>query len=175
MERVTLTTMLTAAAIAALLIACPAAAQEAAQSSGDARARMSGEQTQGGQAGAALKVAQSEEFGAYLTDMEGQAVYMLESDPDNNSMCYDQCSRSWPPVLTPEQVASADPAIEEDLIGTIKRVDGIMQVTYNKHPLYYYVRDLGKGEATGQDVHDQWGEWYLLRPSGEPVSESETE
>jgi hypothetical protein len=46
-----------------------------------------------------------------------------------------------------------------------------MQVTYNGHPLYYYVRDLGPGRTTGQHVSDAWGEWYLVTPQGAPLDE----
>lgn len=44
-----------------------------------------------------------------------------------------------------------------------------MQITYNGHPLYYYVRNLGPGQTTGQDVTDAWSEWYLVTPGGKPL------
>jgi predicted lipoprotein with Yx(FWY)xxD motif len=46
-----------------------------------------------------------------------------------------------------------------------------MQVVYNQHPLYYFVKDQGPGQTAGQDVHGFGGEWYLLTPEGEKLEE----
>jgi hypothetical protein len=35
-------------------------------------------------------------------------------------------------------------------------------------PLYHFAKDFGR-EATGQDVEDFGGEWYLVTPQGEKV------
>ena len=56
--------------------------------------------------------------------------------------------------------------LEPELVGSVQRHDGTAQVTYDGSPLYY-ARDSGPGQTTGQDVTDQWGEWYLVQPSGE--------
>ena len=122
------------------------------------------------QAGAVLEVDTLQGVGPYLTDEQGRALYLLEADPQRESTCYDRCAEVWPPYLAPQGTPTAGAApVQESLIGTLQRRDGSIQVTYGGHPLYYYVKDEGPEQATGQDVHDEWGEWYLVRPSGEPL------
>ena len=36
-------------------------------------------------------------------------------------------------------------------------------------PLYYFVKDQGPGEAKGQDIKAQGGEWYLVGPDGNKI------
>lgn len=118
--------------------------------------------------GTVLNVAQTQQYGPHLVDATGRALYLLEADSAGTSTCYDACAEAWPPLLAPQQAPTAgDPAVQAGLIGTIQRRDGATQVTYGGHPLYYYERDQGAGQATGQDVTDQWGEWYLVTPKGQ--------
>jgi len=63
----------------------------------------------------------------------------------------------------------ANPAVRAQLLGTVQRRDGAMQVTYNGWPLYYYARDQNPGDTNGQDVEGFGGEWYLVTPEGHPV------
>ena len=125
-------------------------------------------------AGAVLKVAEHDEYGKYLTDRAGRAVYLLEQDPANESTCYAECASAWPPVIAPEgEVKAGDEAVQKDMLGTVERKDGSRQVTYNKRPLYYYYKDAGPDNVTGQDVHDTWGEWYLVTPNGKALEHHE--
>lgn len=105
---------------------------------------------------------------AYLTDAGGRALYVLEGEPADSSTCYDACAEAWPPFLAGQGDPEAEAAgVRSELVGTLARRGGERQVTYAGHALYYYREDAGPGQATGQDVTDQWGEWYLLQPSGE--------
>lgn len=125
-----------------------------------------------GSSNATLTIANTQEYGPYLADQAGRALYLLEDEPKGQSTCYGQCAEEWPPLLASNGSAEAgNPAVREDLIGTIQRRDGSTQVTYNGHPLYYYVRDRGPGQTTGQDFTDQWGEWYLVTAEGRPLEE----
>lgn len=121
----------------------------------------------------ALQVDSLDDQGAYLTDANGRALYLLEGEPQDSSTCYDECAEEWPPYLTSQQSPTAGDQVQQNLIGTIERQDGAtggqMQVTYAGHPLYYYHDDEGPGDTAGQDVTDDWGEWYLVRPDGEPL------
>lgn len=108
----------------------------------------------------------------YLADADGRALYLLEGEPADSSTCYDGCAEAWPAFMAPEEAPEAgSPSVRSDLIGTIERRDGGTQVTYGGHPLYYYSGDTGAGQTSGQDVTDQWGEWYLVRPSGKPLEQ----
>ena len=105
--------------------------------------------------------------GAYLTDGSGRALYLLEGEPEGQSTCYDACAEAWPPVLASQATAAPNASgVQASLIGTMQRRDGSTQLTYGGKALYYYRADQGPGEAKGQDVTDQWGEWYLVKPTG---------
>lgn len=164
-------TLLAAAFIAVSLTACqseeaevePAPAVETpaeAPTAGTAKAAPAAAQT-------GLALARTQEHGPYIADQNGRALYLLEQDPKGESTCYDACAGVWPPYLAPQGTPRAmDPAVQAGLIGTIRRRDGSMQVTYGGKPLYYYTKDQGPGQATGHDFRDQWGEWYLVDPNG---------
>ena len=53
-------------------------------------------------------------------------------------------------------------------LGTAPRGGGT-QLTYAGWPLFYYVRDRGPGDTTGQHITDAWGTWHPLAPSGQPI------
>jgi predicted lipoprotein with Yx(FWY)xxD motif len=113
--------------------------------------------------GGKLAMNAKEPFGEYLTDEAGRALYILEEDKKGQSVCYEKCTEIWPPYVVNEP-------IEDDMIDTIKREDGNLQVTFNDMPLYYYVKDEGRaGSTEGHDVHDEFGEWYLVSPSGKKI------
>jgi predicted lipoprotein with Yx(FWY)xxD motif len=123
---------------------------------------------------ASLAVATKEPFGQYLVDAEGRSLYVLEGNrqPEGEAaqpskQCTGACLGEWPPLTTngTPQVANG---VDASKVATVAR-DGGQQVTYAGWPLYYYVGDRDPGSTSGQDLHDQWGGWYLLSPAGEPV------
>jgi hypothetical protein len=59
-------------------------------------------------------------------------------------------------------------------LGTTTRSDGTKQVTYDGHPLYYYVGDSGAGTASGQGSDSFGAKWWLVSPSGSDVTASVT-
>jgi predicted lipoprotein with Yx(FWY)xxD motif len=122
---------------------------------------------------AELTVRESPEYGQYIADGEGMALYMFEADTRGEgdseavSTCHDDCAGAWPPLIAEE--AQAGDQVESDLIGTIERRDGAMQVTYGGWPLYYFVRDEAAGDTNGHDFEGFGAEWYLVSPGGEIV------
>jgi hypothetical protein len=54
-------------------------------------------------------------------------------------------------------------------IGTTKRKDGTVQVTYAGHPLYTFTGDSSPGEATGNELNFFGGVWNALDESGAAV------
>ena len=126
--------------------------------------------------GMMLQVSSAAAMGPYLTDGSGRALYLLEGEPQGESSCYDACAEEWPPLLAPQGAPSTGAGdVEASRIGTIQRRDGSAQVTYGGHALYYYHDDTGAGQTQGQDLTDQWGEWYLVQPNGQPLEEHEGE
>jgi predicted lipoprotein with Yx(FWY)xxD motif len=64
----------------------------------------------------------------------------------------------------------AGSGVKASLLGTIKRGDGSTQVTYNKHPLYYYSGDSQPGQHNGQGVDAFGAAWFVVTPAGGAVT-----
>jgi predicted lipoprotein with Yx(FWY)xxD motif len=114
-------------------------------------------------------VAKDSSFGRVLFDANGQVVYVFENDDENRSACTSaDCVKAWPPVLTREE-PSAGRGIDAGLVGTIRRADGMLQVTYNGRPLYFYEHE-APGEIKCHNVDLHGGLWWVVTPRGEPAS-----
>ena len=122
---------------------------------------------------AQVMVSQSEEHGEYLTDADGRALYLFTADTQGSGdtqdqiSCSGECLDAWPLFTTTGEPQAGD-MVDASLLGTLEH-EGETVVTYNGWPLYYFARDAGPGEATGQDVESFGGEWYLVTPAGEKV------
>jgi Secreted repeat of unknown function len=53
------------------------------------------------------------------------------------------------------------------LLGTTKRKNGTLQVTYNRHRLYYYSADK-VGKVMCQHAHMHGGLWLIIKPNRQP-------
>jgi predicted lipoprotein with Yx(FWY)xxD motif len=107
-------------------------------------------------------------FGRVLFDANGQVVYAFEKDGRNRSRCTGaDCVKAWPPVLTREP-PTAGPGVDAASLGTIRRGDGTLQVTYNSRPLYFYEHE-GPGEVRCHNVDLHGGLWWVVTPRGEPA------
>jgi predicted lipoprotein with Yx(FWY)xxD motif len=121
----------------------------------------------GAESGAAvLTVATAPKVGAILVNSDGFTVYDFHKDKGTTSSCYGGCEGVWPPVTT-EGAPTAGEGASASQLGTTKRKDGTVQVTYAGHPLYTYAADKKPGEANGNDFSSYGGEWYALQGSGE--------
>ena len=113
-------------------------------------------------------VAKESPFGRVLFDANGQVVYVFENDRRNRSNCTSaDCVEAWPPVLT-RQPPSAGDGIRARLLGTIRRSDGRLQVTYNGRPLYFYEHER-PGEIKCHNVELHGGLWWVVTPRGDPA------
>ena len=113
-------------------------------------------------------VAKASAFGRVLFDANGQVVYVFENDRRDQSNCTsDACVEAWPPVLT-RQKPSAGNGVRTHLLGTIRRSDGRLQVTYNGRPLYFYEHE-GPGEIRCHNVDLNGGLWWVVTPRGKPA------
>jgi predicted lipoprotein with Yx(FWY)xxD motif len=111
-----------------------------------------------------LKVEKTK-IGKVVTNTQLRTVYMFRKDKGTTSECYGACATVWPPVITTGK-PKAGPGIKASLIGTTKRKDGKLQVTYKKHPLYTYVKDKKPGQTTGEGSKLFGAGWYALTPTG---------
>jgi predicted lipoprotein with Yx(FWY)xxD motif len=112
-----------------------------------------------------LATAASKDHGTILTNGDGRAVYLFEADTDGTSKCLAaDCVKVWPAV-TSTAAASAATGVDATKLSTTKRPDGTSQVSYNNHPLYYFIKDTGPGTTTGQGIKNFGGSWYLVDPT----------
>lgn len=108
------------------------------------------------------------EDGMLIVDLSGHVLYTFDLDKGGKSACYGACAEAWPPALT-EDKAKPGGSAQPDEVGTTKRSDGTIQLTYAGQPLYRYSRDKS-GEASGNGVEAFGGEWRAIRPSGEKMN-----
>ena len=119
--------------------------------------------------GTSVAVGKSDALGSFLVDDKGMTLYLFTKDIPNTSNCYDKCATAWPPLLiTGSPVAGT--GIDASKLGTTKRKDGSIQVTYAGWPLYYYANDAKAGDTTGQNVGSVW---FVISPAGEQVTKSQ--
>ena len=121
-----------------------------------------------GTAKAAKLTAHSSRYGRVLFDGSGRVLYLFARDRAGRSSCSGACAVAWPPFLT-KGAPKALSGVNAKLLGTTRRSDGKLQVTYAKHPLYYYEGDTKPGQIKCQNVSEFGGLWLVVAPSGKPV------
>jgi predicted lipoprotein with Yx(FWY)xxD motif len=104
------------------------------------------------------------EFGSMLFGPKRQATYVFQRDGRKLSRCYGACARAWPPVYTTGRPV-AGPGVRASLLGTTRRRDGRLQVTYRGRPLYYYAHE-GPGQVRCHNVFLNGGLWWVVGPDG---------
>ena len=102
-------------------------------------------------------------LGRILVDGKGITLYDFVKDTGTTSVCYGACASLWPPLLTSGKPV-AGPGVRASLLGTTRRKDGKLEVTYNGHPLYYFVSDRKPGQTTGQGLNQFGGPGGCSRP-----------
>jgi predicted lipoprotein with Yx(FWY)xxD motif len=120
-----------------------------------------------GAAGAAARLTvRSSAYGKTIFGPGAKVVYVFGADRGSTSHCYGVCAKAWPPLVT-TSAPLAGPGVEKKLLGTTKRRDGSLQVTYNGRPLYYYSADkVGKIMCQHANMHG--GLWLIIKPNGQP-------
>jgi predicted lipoprotein with Yx(FWY)xxD motif len=119
-------------------------------------------------ASASTLTAKSSRFGRVLFDGRGFVLYAFTRDPRGRSACYGACATAWPPYFAKGRL-SAGAGVTRSLLGTTRRRDGRLQVTYAGRPLYYYVGDRSPGQIFCQNVDEFGGLWLVVRPTGKVV------
>jgi predicted lipoprotein with Yx(FWY)xxD motif len=107
-------------------------------------------------------------LGTILVNSSGRTLYLFGKDKNGKSACTGKCAAFWPPLIAKGKPRVAGGA-KASLIGTIKRADGRLQVTYNHHPLYMFANDTKKGQTNGEEVDAFGAEWYAVSPAGAKV------
>jgi predicted lipoprotein with Yx(FWY)xxD motif len=110
---------------------------------------------------------QGSDYGKILFDGRGQAIYLFGKEKTTRPECYGDCATAWPPVYTKGE-PRAGRGIEAGLLGTTKRRDGRLQVTYGGHPLYFYAHE-GRREVRCHNVFLNGGLWRVVGADGRAV------
>ncbi|HTX72933.1 MAG TPA: hypothetical protein VMC79_08930 [Rectinemataceae bacterium] len=101
-----------------------------------------------------VMVATSPTLGNYLVDGQGNALYYFTKDKVGMSGCNGDCIKNWPAFTASNFVLPSN--LKAGDFGTITRADGVVQATYRGYPLYYWKKDMKRGDATGQGVGSVW-------------------
>jgi predicted lipoprotein with Yx(FWY)xxD motif len=120
----------------------------------------------GGGTAAVITASSVPKLGKVIVDSKGFTLYDFHKDKGGKSSCYGGCEQVWPPLTTEGKPQVGEGAMASKL-GTTKRKDGTLQVTYAGWPLYTYEADKKPGESNGNDIDSFGAEWYALQPSGE--------
>jgi len=94
--------------------------------------------------------------GLHLVGAGGMTLYVFTEDSGNDSFCLDECSREWPTLIAKQ---GTTPRLGAGLTGNLdvfQRSDGVMQISYNGWPLYFFHEDEEPGEMTGDGVKEVW-------------------
>jgi predicted lipoprotein with Yx(FWY)xxD motif len=119
-------------------------------------------------AAASIKVATSG-LGSFLSDGQGRTLYLFTRDSNNMPTCTSGCASVWPPVTIATTVRAGTGA-SASLLGSVSDQAGQQQITYNGHPLYYYVGDINPGDTNGEQLDQFGGLWYAVSPGGLQVT-----
>ncbi len=103
--------------------------------------------------------------GKVLATSSGRTLYLFMADKHGKSACYGKCATNWPPLMKKGKV-SASAGVKAALLGTAKRKDGALQVTYKGHPLYLFSLDHGAGQIAGQGLNFFGGKWFVVSAAG---------
>ena len=107
-------------------------------------------------------------IGKVVSDSRGFVLYMFLGDKGKRSSCYGTCAGYWPAVLTKAK-PRASAGAKAGLLGTTKRKDGTLQVTYAGHPLYRFALDSKAGQTKGEGLDDFGAHWWAVSAAGTKV------
>ena len=158
LARVPVPVKLAAPLAVALLAAAACSSGGSSSSSGSTSTSPSAAASASSAASSTVITTKTSSGGSFLTNSAGRAVYLFMADSTGKSTCSGACAAAWPPVVATGQPTAAGGAQSSDL-STITRSDGTKQVTYDGHPLYYFVGDTGPGTDKGQGVDGFGAQW----------------
>ena len=106
-------------------------------------------------------------LGLILVNAKGHTLYLFRKDRNGKSACSGSCAKFWPPLLN--RKPTAGPGVKRSLLGTTRRSNGSLQVTYNKHPLYAYSLDKQAGQTKGEGMLAFGAKWYAVSARGTAI------
>jgi predicted lipoprotein with Yx(FWY)xxD motif len=112
-------------------------------------------------------------LGMILVNPSGHTLYLFGMDKNDKSACSASCAKYWPPLLSHGK-PTAGRGVKASLLGTTKRTNGSLQVTYNRHPLYAFALDAKAGQTNGEGSFAYGAKWYAVSARGAAVVKAAT-
>jgi predicted lipoprotein with Yx(FWY)xxD motif len=106
-----------------------------------------------------VKTIMDKQLGEVLVTSKKQAIYVWNSEPKGKIRCTGTCAKQWPPVIVKKGVVV--PMHVEGIMGdfgTIKRANGVRQLTFNRRALYTYAH-----EKPGQVLCNDVDNWFAVK------------
>jgi predicted lipoprotein with Yx(FWY)xxD motif len=152
---------LPAIAASLLLAACGSSSSSNTTSSAAASTQPAAQSTSSPSSAVVVKTA-SNSLGTILVNSQGMTLYHLSGEQNGKFICTSSaCVGVWHPLIAP---SSGAPSGEGVSLGTVKRPEGTVQVTYKGTPLYTFTGDQQPGETKGQGIKDV-GTWSVVTTS----------
>ncbi|HEY7398199.1 MAG TPA: hypothetical protein VH538_07855 [Gaiellaceae bacterium] len=104
-----------------------------------------------------------------VVNAKGLTLYHLSTERPGAIACSGVCAKFWIPVLATKGKRVLGKGVIASKVGTIKRPDGKLQLTYNHYALYRYYLDKKPGQAAGEGFVTSTGRWYAIATSGKLV------
>ena len=158
-------------AIAASLLIAACGSSSSGNTTSSATSAQPAAQTSGGSSSAVLVKSASNSLGTILIDSQGMTLYHLSGEQNGKFICTSSaCVGVWHPLIAP---SSGTLSGEVGSLGTVKRPDGTVQVTYKGTPLYTFTGDQQSGETKGQGIKDV-GTWSVVTTSSNSTPATST-
>jgi predicted lipoprotein with Yx(FWY)xxD motif len=160
-------------ALAASLLLAACGSSSSSNTTSSAAGTQPAAQRSGSSSSAVVVKTASNSLGTILVDSQGMTLYHLSGEENGKFICAGSaCVGVWHPLIAPSGGA---PGGEVGSLGTVKRPEGTVQVTYKGTPLYTFTGDQQPGETKGQGIKDV-GTWSVVTAgsSSTPPSTSST-
>lgn len=103
-----------------------------------------------------------------LANLKGHTLYSLSAETKGRFICTGSCLANWHPLLVPTGTKPTGPV----KLGTIKRPEGKIQVTFKGKPLYAFAGDSRPGQTNGEGFKDV-GTWHAATLAASPAPPAE--
>jgi predicted lipoprotein with Yx(FWY)xxD motif len=149
-------------AIAASLLLAACGSSSSSNTTSSAASTQSAAQTSNSSSSSVVVVkTASNSLGTILVDSQGMTLYHLSGEVNGKFICTSSaCVGIWHPLIAPSSGAPSGVGS----LGTVKRPEGTVQVTYKGTPLYTFTGDQQPGETKGQGIKDV-GTWSVVTTS----------
>ena len=157
-------------ALAASLLLAACGSSSSSNTTSSAVSTQPAAQTSSSSSSAVVVKSASSSLGTILVDSQGMTLYHLSGEQNGKFICTSTaCLGVWHPLIAP---AGSEPSGEVGSLGTVKRPEGTVQVTYKGTPLYTFASDK-PGEANGQGIKDV-GTWSAVTTNSSQAPTSTT-